>query len=156
MAQSKKLSKQNPHDGIFKDSMVLCPTDVFGTVIDRSLRISRGARLPVSLFAVRVGERDDFDATDAVGEALAPIGFVGQFTDGSVGLLCFGPGAPEQENRARFRRRIVGLVERRLRERGLSELYPKLAIAAVHCEPDEIADSRDLLGGLTERLAIAH
>lgn len=156
MAYSQKPAKEDSSGDNLEDSPTLCPTDVFSDVIDRSLRISRGGRLSLSLFAVRVGERDDLHATDAIGEALAPIGFVGQFTDGSVGLLCFGPGSPKQENHVRFQKRIVGLVERRLRERGLSKLYPDLEIAAAHCGPDEMADPSVLLGGLTERLATLH
>ena len=131
--------------GILVDSDTLLPWHAFDADIERSLRMLRGVHIPVSMFAVGLGDVARRSAADAIGDALGRYGPVGRLADGRIGLLYLGPRSREQNGDAILANQVQKSIERRLHERGWSALVQSLELAAAHGWSDEIFGSVELI-----------
>ncbi|HYB08970.1 MAG TPA: hypothetical protein VEJ16_04815 [Alphaproteobacteria bacterium] len=131
--------------GILIDNDTLLPWHAFDADIERSLRMLRGVHIPVSMFAVGLGEVSRGSAAEAVGDALSRYGSVGRLADGRIGLLYLGPRSLEQNGNAVLANQVHKSIERRLHERGWSGLIESLDLAAAHGWTDEIFGSIELI-----------
>ncbi len=116
----------------------------FETEIERSLRLLRQLRLPVSLFALPLHDRPGAEA--AAAHALAGLGTVGRLPDGRLGLLYLGPRARGAEGEAQLVKLLYERITRALEEAGRPEAAP--AIAAIHGWTDELWSAGLLLAAL--------
>jgi hypothetical protein len=108
----------------------------------------RGVHVPVSLFAVSLGDGGRIEAAEIAAEALSQFGPVGKLIDGRVGLLYLGPRSPNANGDSLLTSHVFSRVEKRLQERGWGGLCRSLELAAVHGWTDEIAGAADLLRSL--------
>ena len=145
MSLFSSLRRSLSTPGILVDSDTLLPWHAFESEIGRSLRMLRGWHIPVSIFAVRLGEVARGAAADAVGEAIGRFGTVGRLADGSIGLLYLGPRSREQGGDAILAGQVQKSIERRLHERGWAALSHRLELVAAHGWTDEIGGSTELV-----------
>lgn len=130
------------------DSTTVLPWHAFDAAIERSLRMLRGVHIPISFFAVRLGQATYGDVAGLIADALSQFGPVGRLVDGSIGVLYLGPRKPQPDGNAALAQHVRSRVESQLREHGWPMLAKQIEFAATHGWTDEVNGAKDLVRAL--------